>query len=351
MDSKQYTNYSPIEFALDDSFIHWIKNPECDDFWGNWVSQHPEKSEVIGQARMIVLSASAGEIQFSSTEIDNAWLKVHSRIQMMQSEEADTLIKPLHSATPLWASLAKIALSITLVVSVAVASYYFYQHGPSEDTHQTITTRNGEKLLIRLMDSTLIHLNAGSTLKYPTHFSDTIRLVELTGEAFFEVKSDAKRPFEIISNNVRTKVVGTSFNINAYPDNDRIRIAVSEGKVNVETISGDSSDYQSVSLTENQMAAFDKYKLKLDISQFNKTAQTGWKDGILYMEKADFPTVVTTIERWFDVQVVLQHRPDDSWRFSGAFNNQSLEYILRALSYPNQFSYRIQNKTVTIYEQ
>lgn len=352
MDSQKYITYGPIDFALDTSFIRWVRIAENHAFWQNWILEHPEKTDSIKTARLLVLSVSDLEILGSQSEVEKAWLKVHYRIQLMdmasQAEETHLEAEPVRMR-PLYAQFMKVAAVILLLATFTFSMIYFKNELPNPTAYQTITTQKGEKLKFTLSDSTIVHLNAASTLKYPVKFDTDSREVILIGEAFFQVKSNPSKPFHIISNNIRTKVLGTSFNIQAYPEDGNVQIAVAEGHVNVETISSDTMDYHSVYLTKNEMVSFDKSRQKLSVSKFNETAQTGWKDNILYLEKADFKTVIKTLERWYDVKVILQNHPDDSWRFSGSFQKQSLDYILHTISYPNQFAYSIQEKTVTIY--
>jgi len=98
---------------------------------------------------------------------------------------------------------------------------------------QTKTVPNGQKLSLTLWDGTVVKVNSGSTISFPEEFSDSLREVHLEGEAFFEVNRDILRPFIIKSGNVETVVLGTSFNVNAYPNQEQIKVAVAEGKVKV----------------------------------------------------------------------------------------------------------------------
>jgi ferric-dicitrate binding protein FerR (iron transport regulator) len=193
-----------------------------------------------------------------------------------------------------------------------------------------------------------VKLNAGSILSYPKVFEDTLREISLTGEAFFDVVRNEKSPFIIHTGNITTRVLGTSFNIRAYPENKEIQVAVVEGKVKVRTESG--SGENGVCLIKSEMVTVQKEHGKLIVSDYDEKEQIGWKDGILYFEKSDFLSTVRRLERWYGVRINIGEgrKMDPSWRFSGRFKDKPLNYILDVMSYPHQFSYKINNNTVNL---
>ena len=216
-------------------------------------------------------------------------------------------------------------------------------------THREVA--NGQQLTIKLMDGSVIKLNAGSTLSYPEKFPADRREVHLKGEAYFEVAPNPKAPFIIHTDEVHIRVLGTKFAVEAYPEKQDVRVAVVEGKVEVGVSNtADKDGKEEVYLTRDEMATFEKHKREMTISGFDKNELLGWKDGILLFEKADFSEIVRRLERWYGVKIRIEGelKMSADWRFSGKFENRPLEYILEVCRYPNRFSYEVTDKEVII---
>ena len=112
----------------------------------------------------------------------------------------------------------------------------------------------------------------------------------------------------------------------------------------------EGKESNSVFLTKSEMATFQKNEGELIVSAYDEKEQIGWKDGILYFEKSDFTTTVKKLERWYGVTIQISEarKIDPSWRFSGKFKDKPLDYILGVMSYPNQFSYKINKDIVNL---
>jgi transmembrane sensor len=164
-------------------------------------------------------------------------------------------------------------------------------------------TDSGEKLTFRLPDGTVVKLNSSSKLSFPTKFRKDRREVELEGEAFFEVAKDSQRPFIIRTNNIRTSVLGTSFNIKAYPESNLIAIAVVTGKVKVEKVGIQVRDQAEnvIYLYPSRKATYVKGENQLIESDFVTEQEIGWKQGIIYFKDASESDVFERLERWYGV--------------------------------------------------
>lgn len=233
-------------------------------------------------------------------------------------------------------------------------SFLFYTNNTTTEEGEPVSwvqkgTLKGEKVTFKLADGTVVKMNAESRLEFPQVFANGKREVTLIGEAFFEVARDENKPFVIKTGNITTTVLGTSFNINAYPENDLIEVAVSTGKVKVEHTggkAGQSSDV--VYLNPNRKATYRINHDEIVVSSFNTIEELAWKDGILHFHKADEALVISRLERWFGVRVNVENTSPAEWDLTASFDNQSLEEILTSLSYTAKFEYSIKNKQVTI---
>lgn len=170
----------------------------------------------------------------------------------------------------------------------------------SELVYNTMTTPKARQYNLELSDGTKVWLNASSSLTFPTSFASNERKVILTGEAYFEVAKDKKRPFRVSVNEMQVNVLGTHFNINAYDDEATINTTLLEGSVLL------SEKSQKVLLKPGQQAQKQKKGTIVVNNKVNIDKVMGWKTGVFYFENADLQTVLREISRWYDVDVVFE---------------------------------------------
>ena len=170
----------------------------------------------------------------------------------------------------------------------------------SELVYNTMTTPRARQYNLELSDGTKVWLNASSSLTFPTSFASNERKVILTGEAYFEVAKDKKRPFRVSVNQMQVNVLGTHFNINAYDDEATINTTLLEGSVLL------SEKSQKVLLKPGQQAQKQKKGTIVVNNKVNIDKVMGWKNGVFYFENADLQTVLREISRWYDVDVVFE---------------------------------------------
>ncbi|RYF99419.1 MAG: FecR family protein, partial [Chitinophagaceae bacterium] len=155
--------------------------------------------------------------------------------------------------------------------------------------YNTLETPNGRQYTVVLPDGSKVWLNAASSLKYPTRFEKE-RLVELTGEAYFEVVHNSKMPFKVKTNKQITEDIGTSFNINSYNDEDATVTTLVEGAVNV-----------NGKLVKPGFAAISKTPGSATIKQADIELVTAWKNGVFSYNKTEIKTMMRQFARWYDV--------------------------------------------------
>lgn len=173
--------------------------------------------------------------------------------------------------------------------------------------YNTLRTPRGGQFQVTLPDGTKVWLNAASSLKYPVAFNGAVRQVELTGEAYFEVARHAAMPFKVTvrtgqqNDSMEVAVLGTQFNIMAYADEAMVKTTLLEGAVKV------SRNGNSRRLAPGQGAQLDKQQ---DLLTFQQTADTeeavAWKNGLMQLEGKDIASVMRTIARWYNVDVVFK---------------------------------------------
>ncbi len=196
----------------------------------------------------------------------------------------------------------------------------------------TLTTPRGGTYQVRLSDGTRIWLNAASTLKYPSKFRGKERIVELSGEGFFDVNKSAaaegpptKQPFKVVSDGQVIEVTGTQFNLSTYPEENETRTTLVEGRVRVSA--GAST---GISLKPGQQTRLKDGKIV--VSDVNVAPIVAWKSGMFHFKEISFEELMHQIERWYDVDVVYKSRiPQET--FSGRMRRDaSLFTVLNLLN-------------------
>jgi len=206
---------------------------------------------------------------------------------------------------------------------------------------------NGQKTYFRLPDGTMVNLNAGSSLKYTDDTENNRRLLNLSGEAFFEVAKDPNKPFVVISGNVSTLALGTAFNVKAYADEGMIKVSLIEGKVQVEAELEDRSE--KLVLDPGMGALYSIDNNKLEIKAIDEETELAWKEKIIVFKNARLPYIITELERWYGVKIeVINMQKSGEWNYTGKFKNQTLDHVLKTMGDVKRFKYAIEDKEVTI---
>lgn len=247
-----------------------------------------------------------------------------------------------------WLTPLKVAATLALALTFAwlITTQTPFAITDKEPVAQMVVKEAplGQKTTIRLSDGTLVKLNSGSRLTYPDNFDHDNREVNLEGEAFFEVEKDASRPFKITSGQVLTTVLGTSFNVHAFQNED-VRVTVLTGKVKVHSTDNPNS---AVQLRPGDQALYEAVNGKLTSRQVNVEEHLVWKENIILFKGASQKKVLNTLSRWYDVSFEVKGDSTQEWGISGRYQDKSLEFILNSLSYSVGFSYEIKSNQIII---
>jgi transmembrane sensor len=234
-----------------------------------------------------------------------------------------------------------IAASLLLIMGL---SFFVYQSSINTITKQ-YATKPGEHATIMLSDGTKIWLNAGSLLKYPAKFKGDTREVYLTGEAFFDVAKDKKHPFIIHTNKMDTKVLGTSFNVQAYPDNATQEVSVLTGRVNVKSIVTEENVY----VTPGQKVVFKSKSNKLQaFTDIPVNSISLWRKNIIVFEDAPLPEVIATINRNYNVTIEIGNKNLNNLKISAYFKELPVEQVVALVCNIINADYKLELGTYTI---
>jgi len=211
-------------------------------------------------------------------------------------------------------------------VSLTQGTIVYDAHRAEEISYNTLSTPKGRLFHLVLPDGSDVWLNAASAVTYPTSFSGRDRVVTLKGEAYFDIKPDAKRPFSVkLSDNTEVKVLGTAFNINAYENERVIATTLINGSVQVNA--GNNSSI----LKPGYQANIAHASTGIQVGRADTSQVLAWKNGIFNFEGADIQAVMKQLERWYDIDVQYENGIP-AMVFGGKMDrNLSLSNIMRML--------------------
>lgn len=210
--------------------------------------------------------------------------------------------------------------------------------------YNRIEVPRGGEYRLRLSDGSLVHLNAMSSLRYPVRFTGTAREVELQGEAFFEVKKHGA-PFVVKTGGAEIRVLGTTFNICAYPENRKIQTTLVTGSVQMQ-----APGAGSVVLEPSQQAEFDNDSHRIDVHRVDVSLYTSWTHGKIYFKDEQLDHIITVLSRWYDVDVVFKDASLKKLQFGCNLNRyEKIGPFLKLLNATGRVRTRIEGNTIVIY--
>ncbi|MEN0053529.1 MAG: FecR domain-containing protein [Mucilaginibacter sp.] len=207
----------------------------------------------------------------------------------------------------------------------------------------TITTPRGGQYQVILADGTKVWLNAASSIKFPQVFTGKERLVELTGEAYFEVAKDKIHPFIVQANDTRVQVLGTHFNVNAYADNNALTTTLLEGSVQM------SSNNTMVKLLPGQqgVAVSNGAGIKVSLADIQQTM--AWKNGLFIFRDLNITEVMKQVARWYDVDIEYRDEDVKTNEFGGTISKyKNINELLDVMVLTRSIHYRIEGRRVII---
>jgi|AntRauTorckE5430_2_1112549.scaffolds.fasta_scaffold07948_3 ferric-dicitrate binding protein FerR (iron transport regulator) len=315
----QYVNYDAVALAQETDFIHWVREGQDDAAWTKWLETHPEARTEVEKARELVQAMEFDTPEPTQAQVDNMW----STIDRATQEDAQVV--------PIWQRRRMTLLAAVVAILLIVAGWWAL---PAPPEIRLVTTTGG-KDIYELPDGSMVTLNAQSSISYEPEEWLSARRVELTGEAFFEVKKGP--PFLVKSPYGDVQVMGTSFNVDARQG--RFAVACYTGSVRV--VAGSSSEVLSPS--ERVLSKGNLFR----VDTFDYKKEAAWRDGMHYFEATDLKTVFAELERQFEVRVKLPEGLNKR-EYSGFFESGDLEAALQAVCWPMDLDFQVNGARVVI---
>lgn len=317
-DAENYMDYQAEDFAQEDAFIRWIKQPDShtQEFWEQWLHNHPEKSEEVDKARKLVNLMQANEQEPTEVQVEALWRNIASGMG------DNTKVVPLPPPSFLSRQRWKVAAAVALIIG---AFFVFWNRT------ETISAAYGQQLTYTLPDGSSIVLNAGSEISFQPVGWENDREIQLEGEAFFEVEKGS--PFEVVSTLGTVEVLGTNFNV--YAREEKFAVACFTGKVKVSEEKRQDEHVltpgKGIESIENQTKLYD----------FEPQAEAGWRHGEFVFENDPLMLVLDELQRQYDLEIDLQ--ADISGRnYTGQFTNNDLQGALQMICLPMELAYKLE---------
>jgi len=218
------------------------------------------------------------------------------------------------------------------------------ERATDDNRYNALETSNGQQYQVVLPDGSHVWLNAASSLRYPVAFGKKGRLVELSGEGYFEVVHDKNRPFRVKTTDQQVEVLGTHFNINAYPDDKLSKTTLLEGSVRVSAPA--LKDRGVLILNPGQESILVGNTLMAQ--QANTEAAVAWRNGDFMFEGENIRSIMKKVSRWYNVEVIFEGEVPES-RFGGTVSRfSSVSQVLRKLELTGKVHFKIEERRIIV---
>jgi transmembrane sensor len=352
---KPYT--SSTDFLLDDSFTAYClkTDPAAIEYWVQWQSQYPEQLTTFREAVELFHTLNTTDQQQLET-----WTAFESLLQQYNTRPViDQLVQPetetithYDQRIPRYRRAFLAVASVTGILLLGAAFWLFTGKQKSngilaQQTADTIWTARGQQKKILLPDSSTVILNYGSTLIIPPGFGKaSSRVVQLAGEAAFYVKADPRHPFIVESGKMKTTVLGTVFNVNAYPNHEQTAITVLEGKVGVAGIR------DSVILQAGKQAIYHSRTDSLFSTGTDAASIFTWQEGKLRFRENTLEEIAFILEQKFNTPVRFRQQEIRKELFTASFAKEmQLTAIAEVLCTNRNIQFILRNDTLWFYNR
>jgi ferric-dicitrate binding protein FerR (iron transport regulator) len=325
MESSNHTDYEQLIFKI----LTGEASGEEVSLVKNWVRSSPQNHNHYLRVKNL-LEISGKPLKLSENEIKMGLLSVMERIESSSTKR-------------MWQNLQKIAAVLLLPVLLAtllLTSHYVRKESKSQIAYNEFSTPLGSRSNIKLADGSVVWLNSGSTLKYPVSFGSRKRVVYLTGEALFEVKSDNSLPFIVETSKIKVRATGTLFNVKESTPDNLTEVTLAEGKVAVfKSVLGEDGQLIS-NMLPNQHLICNTGDDTHSLQDEDAYPFYAWKNGELIFRNEPLKNIVKELSQFFNVDIEIQGKEIQELPIRGTFENESLNEILKLLKIISPINYK-----------
>ncbi len=287
------------------------------NFVGDWIAESDTNKEYFKEVKLL-WEASKEVDDFDKIDVKEEWAVFSEKVA------SSSEVSPKRNINR---AFLKIAASVAIIISLSV---YFMNSFNSEIT---LIAQSGQENKFELPDQSIVWLKEGSTLTYEKGFEGDVRRSQLKGEAFFEVTKNPEKPFEVLTNGTKTKVLGTSFNLRTDIKTQETELVLVTGKVQFT-----SKNHQEI------LVPGDKITAKSDGELVKKSNDNpnfiSWKSKVLKFEDAVMSIVIKDIEQFYKVKLVFENPQLANCTLTSVFENESIEDVLETLTVIFDITYK-----------
>jgi transmembrane sensor len=320
---EQYTSYSAIQLAGEDNFIAWVLDGTHTHEWEAWLQQHTTVKSTIDQARRIVLDmVHMPEHVLSHDQQHGLWDRIATDIARPSSKRK--------------ISKSRVIQWTTVAAAAAIVLFFWIS---TSNIPTTVNALAGEHKEIQLPESSAVQLNAGSSVVYDAKHFNMDRQITLTGEAFFKVHPGSRFVVNTVHGSIT--VLGTSFNVIAWPD--RFEVTCYTGKVMVNNRLQDR-----VTITPGERCTRDEATFRLKSNTFQVSSETpDWMGGKFVFDNQPLKIVTEELERQYNITVKLAPGLDEL-KYVGLFESGDLDKALSLITWPLHLKAEKNGNTILI---
>lgn len=369
--------YSLTELIRNEEFIAWVMHPDelSDRKWRAFLEKHPGKRKTVESAReyVILLAKDTGRHQPSQKQSDRMWSVVESHMHEEEAQKAPEEVPAFKVTRGHGWRWMRVAASAALILSIGSVSYWFYYKkaaGPLQEVAVTDEAAAGDTLqkyndtdkpmTVLLQDGSSVVLQPGGRLSYVEGANKKRREVTLTGKAFFEIVKNKQKPFLVYSYGLATKVLGTSFMIDASSENKDIKVEVRTGTVSVFSINNldnsqkeaalDKPELDGVTLNHDQKIAFSKESGKI-VQVTSPIVVTSDKDVSkqqFVFDETPVSEVFRILESAYNVRIVYDREKMGSCPLNATLIGQPFREKLEVICNALDAQYEMADNQITI---
>jgi len=321
IDKKRIDNYYQSGYSPDEEKYlgHLFKDE----------SNHTELSEILKEQWYNTLNEDQ-----DSHQLDHILHKLNYQINSSKSEKNDSSVIKMVK----W--YARIAAGLLLPLLVFIGITTFKQSKTQQDEGLAeITAPQGARIKFTLPDGSFGWLNSGSTMKYALNFNKT-REVQLTGEAFFDVRHKDDSRFIVKTEHINVEVKGTRFNVAAFQGESETSVTLEKGSV---LLTGDKLTVP-IEMKPNERVEYNKDNQSIKKEIVSAPIFSAWKEGKLMLRNASIEELAKQLSRWYNVDVVIENSQNIDIRYRATFEDENLKEVLRLLKITSHLDYKIEER-------
>ncbi len=280
--------------------------------------------------------------------------KIHHEVNLLQSkkllEKADQNIIRFRRRENLMKILTR-AAAIFMLPVLSFGMYMSLKYQSAKNDQMTVNLAYNEVFSsvdaitkVTLPDGTFVWLNHNSSLKYPAMFQGNTRSVELKGEGYFEVVHNSKIPFIVKAGEIEVIARGTTFNVMAYPDEDKIETSLINGHVELQRTTSDGKLISLLKMKPTDLAIFQKFNDKISTRTISDDRYFSWKEGKLVFNKEPIGEVVKKLSRWFNCDIQVKDPELLDLTYTATFVNETLPQVMELMALVSPVRYSISDR-------